>query len=50
MITSNVQQVGPNKAVYYKATFELTDIETAEILWTDHKEIVKHFKKKSIGL
>ena len=50
VITSNVQQVGPNKAVYYKATFELTDIETAEILWTDHKEIVKHFKKKSIGL
>ncbi len=50
VITSNVQQVGPNKAVYYKATFELTDIETSEILWTDHKEIVKHFKKKSIGL
>ena len=50
VITSNVQQVGPNKAVYYKATFELTDIETSEILWTDHEEIVKHFKKKSIGL
>ena len=50
VITSNVQQVGPNKAVYYKATFELTDMETTEILWTDHEEIVKHFKKKSIGL
>ena len=49
-ITANVQQVGPNKAVYYKATFELTDIETTEIIWTDHKEIVKHFKKKSVGL
>ena len=50
VITSNVQQVGPKKAVYYKATFELTDIRTTEIVWTDHKEIVKHFKKKSVGL
>ena len=50
VITSNVQQVGPKKAVYYKATFELTDIKTTEIVWTDHKEIVKHFKKKSVGL
>lgn len=50
VITSNIQQVGSNKAAYYKATFELTDITTTEIVWTDHKEIVKHFKKKSIGL
>jgi uncharacterized protein (TIGR02722 family) len=49
VITSNVQQVGKQKSVYYKATFELTDIETTEILWTDHKEIVKKFQKKSIG-
>ena len=44
-----IQQVGNKKVVYYKATFELTDIETTEIVWTDHKEITKHFKKKSIG-
>ena len=50
VITSNVQQVGSNKVVYYKATFELTDIRTTEIVWTDHKEIKKDFKKKSIGL
>ena len=50
VITSNIQQVGKNKAAYYKATFELTDITTTEIVWTDHKEIVKHFRKKSIGL
>ena len=50
VITSNVQQVGANKVVYYKATFELTDIRTTEIVWTDHKEIKKDFKKKSIGL
>jgi uncharacterized protein (TIGR02722 family) len=50
VVTSTIQQAGKNKAMYYKATFELTSIETTEIVWTDHKEIVKHFKKKSIGL
>ena len=50
VITSNIQELGPNKVVYYKATFELTDIQTTEIVWTDHKEIRKDFKKKSIGL
>ena len=49
VITSTVQQVGKNKVVYYKATFELTDISTTEIVWTDQKEITKHFQKKSIG-
>jgi len=49
IITSTIQQVGNNKVVYYKATFELTDIATTEIVWTDQKEITKHFKKKSIG-
>ena len=50
VITSTIQEVGRNKAAYYKATFELTDIQTTEILWTDQKEIVKHFKKRSLGL
>ena len=49
VITSTVQQVGKNKVIYYKATFELTDIATTEIVWTDQKEITKHFKKTSIG-
>ena len=49
VITSNIQQVGPNKVVYYKATFELTNIETTVVVWTDQKEITKHFKKRSIG-
>jgi len=49
-ITSTIQEVGKNKMVYYKATFELTSIGTTEIVWTDEKEIVKHFKKRSIGL
>jgi uncharacterized protein (TIGR02722 family) len=50
VITSTTQQVGKDKSMYYKATFELTSIETTEIVWTDHKEIVKKFRKKSIGL
>jgi uncharacterized protein (TIGR02722 family) len=50
VITSTVQQVGDKKVAYYKSTFELTDIETTEIVWTDHKEITKSFKKRSIGL
>lgn len=50
VITSTIQQVGRDKIVYYKATFELTDIGSTEIVWTDHKEIAKHFKKRSIGL
>ena len=49
VITSTVQQVGNKKVVYYKATFELTDIATTEIVWSDQKEITKHFKMKSIG-
>ncbi len=49
VITSTIQQVGPNKVAYYKTTFELTNIETTEIVWTDEKEIAKHFKKKSVG-
>ena len=50
VITSNIQQVGSKKAAYYKATFELTNIETMVIVWTEQKEIVKYFTKRSIGL
>lgn len=49
VVTSTVQQVGKDEVVYYKATFELTDVGTTEIVWTDQKEITKHFKKRSIG-
>ena len=50
VVSSTIQQVGNDKILYYKATFELTDILTSEIVWTEQKEIAKHFKKKSIGL
>jgi uncharacterized protein (TIGR02722 family) len=49
-LSSNVQEVGKDKLVYYKATFQLTHLETSEIVWTDEKEIRKAYKKRSIGL
>jgi len=49
-LTANTQQVGKEKLVYYKATFQLTELATSEIVWTDEKEIRKAYKKRSIGL
>jgi uncharacterized protein (TIGR02722 family) len=49
-LTANVQQVGKNKLVYYKATFQLTNLLTSEIAWTDEKEIRKAYKKRHIGI
>ena len=49
-LSANVQEVGKDKLIYYKATFQLTNLETAEIVWTDEKEIRKAYKKRSIGL
>lgn len=49
-VTSNIQEVGKEKLVYYKATFQLTNLASAEIVWTDEKEIRKAYKKRSIGI
>jgi uncharacterized protein (TIGR02722 family) len=49
-ITDRVQQVGDKKYVYYKATFNLVNIQTGILDWTDEKEIRKFYKKKSVGL
>jgi uncharacterized protein (TIGR02722 family) len=49
-LSSNVQEVGKDKLVYYKATFQITNLETSEIVWTDEKEIRKAYQKRSIGL
>ncbi len=49
-LTSNVQEVGKDKLVYYKATFQLTGLLTSEIVWTEEREIRKAYKKRSIGL
>lgn len=49
-LSANVQEVGKDKLVYYKATFQLTDLSSSEIVWTDEKEIRKAYKKRSVGL
>ena len=49
-LSSNTQEVGKDKLIYYKATFQLTNLVTSEIVWTDEKEIRKAYKKRSIGL
>lgn len=49
-LDSLVQEVGKDKSVYYKLTLNLTNLKTTVITWTNHKQIRKTFKKKSVGL
>lgn len=49
-LDSIVQEVGKEKTVYYKLTLNLTNLKTGIIAWTNHKEIRKAYKKKSVGL
>lgn len=49
-LDSIVKEVGKDKTVYYKITLNMTNLKTSLITWTNHKEIRKTFKKKSIGL
>jgi uncharacterized protein (TIGR02722 family) len=49
-LDSIVQEVGKDKTVYYKMTLNLTNLKTTLINWTDHKQIRKAYKKKTIGL
>lgn len=49
-ITDRVQEVGGKKYVYYKCTFNLVNIQTNLIEWTDEREIRKYYTKKSVGL
>ena len=48
-ITDRVQEVGGEKYVYYKCTFNLVNIDSGIIDWSDEKEIRKYYKKKSVG-
>lgn len=47
---SIIQEVGKDKTVYYKVTLNLTNLKSGVIMWSDHKQIRKAFKKKSVGL
>lgn len=49
-LDSIVQEVGKEKTVYYKLTLNLTNLKSTMIVWTDHKQMRKMFKKKSVGL
>lgn len=49
-LDSIVQEVGKEKTVYYKLTFNLTNLKTSMITWTDNKQIRKAFKKRAVGL
>lgn len=48
-ITDRVQEVGAKKYVYYKATFNLMNIQTGLLDWTNEKEIRKYYQKRSVG-
>lgn len=48
-ISDRVQEVGRKKYVYYKATFNLVNIQTGILDWTDEKEIRKYYQKRSVG-
>jgi uncharacterized protein (TIGR02722 family) len=49
-IESIVQEVGRDKTVYYKLTFNLTDLRTNLIQWTDNKQIRKVFRKQRVRI
>lgn len=49
-ISDRVQEVGRKKYVYYKATFNLVNIQTGIMDWTDEKEIRKYYQKRSVGM
>lgn len=49
-LSTNVQEVGDDKLVYYKLTINLTSLETSTIDCTEEKEVRKKFRKRSVGL
>lgn len=49
-IDSIVQEVGKDKTIYYKVTLNMTNLSTGLIVWTDHKQIRKVYRKKRVGL
>lgn len=49
-LDSIVQEVGKDKTVYYKMTLNLTNLKSSVIVWSNHKQIRKMYKKKTIGM
>lgn len=48
-ITDRVQEVGDKKYIYYKCTFNLVNIDSGILDWSDEKELRKFYKKRSTG-
>lgn len=46
-LTTNIQQVGDDKLIYYKITMNLTNLETSVIDCTEEKEIRKKYRKQT---
>jgi len=49
-ISTNIQQVGNDKYIYYKLNVNLTNLETSTIDCPVEKELRKKFRKRSVGL
>ncbi len=49
-LSTNVQELGGTKFVYYKLTMNLTNLETSTIDCTQEKELRKKFNKQTYGL
>jgi uncharacterized protein (TIGR02722 family) len=49
-LDSIVQEVGRQKTVYYKVTLNLTNLKSSVIEWTDHKQLRKAYRKRSVGM
>ena len=48
-MTTNIQEVGDRKFIYYKLTINMTNVETSTIDCTEEREIRKAYTKQSIG-
>lgn len=48
-LSSNVQQVGKDKVVYYKLNVNLVDVDKNIITWADEREVRKKYRKRNIS-
>jgi len=48
-LASNIQEVGRDKVVYYVLTLNMVNIETNILVWSDHREVRKIYKKRTIS-
>lgn len=49
-LSTNIQQVGSEKLIYYKITMNMTNLESSTIDCTEDKEIRKKFNKRRVGI